>query len=109
MWVAVGYRDGKPIKRFAYNASRSGSFADELLKGFSGYLQIDGYSSYAHLEGVPRITRVSCFAHIRRRFVEAWEVAGKEGIAHQAVDLIATINWIERDCREALVSRRSLN
>lgn len=102
MWVAVGYREGKPIKRFAYHASRSGSFADQLLKGFSGYLQTDGYSGYAHLEGVPGITRVGCFAHIRRRFVEAWEVAGKTGRAKEAVDLIAKIYRIERECREAL-------
>ncbi len=102
MWVSVGYREGKPIKRFAYHPNRSGSFADELLKGFSGYLQTDGYSGYAHLEGVNGITRVGCFAHIRRRFVEAWEVAGKQGIAHQAIDLLAKIYRIERECREAL-------
>lgn len=102
MWVAVGYREGKPIKRFAYHSSRSGAFVDELIKGFSGYLQTDGYSGYTHLEGVPGITRVGCFAHIRRRFVEAWEVAGKQGIADQAVDLIAKIYRIERNYREAL-------
>jgi transposase len=102
MWVAVGYREGKPIKRFAYHASRSGSFADEMLKGFSGYLQTDGYSGYTHLEGVSGITRVGCFAHIRRRFVEAWEVAGKQGRAHEAIDLIAKIYRVERECREAL-------
>jgi len=101
MWVAVGYRDGKPIKRFAYHPDRSGSFADTLLTGFSGYLQTDGYSGYTHFEGVPGITRVGCFAHIRRRFVEAWEIAGKQGIAHQAVDLIGNIYRIERKCREA--------
>ncbi|WP_083819868.1 IS66 family transposase [Gracilinema caldarium] len=43
MWAAVGYVDGKPIHRFAYHPSRSGSLADTLLKGFSGYIQTDGY------------------------------------------------------------------
>jgi transposase len=91
MWAAVGFCDGKPIHRFAYHKSRAGSFADSLLKGFRGYLQTDGYSGYDHLDGNGDIVHVGCFAHIRRRFVEAWEVAGKTGAAREAIDLIAKI------------------
>lgn len=104
MWVAVGYRDGKPIYRFAYHQSRAGAFADELLKGFSGYLQTDGYAGYNHLEGRRELVRVGCFAHIRRKFVEAWETAGKTGISKQAIDLIARIYAVESDLRRKLES-----
>jgi transposase len=100
MWVAVGYREGKPIKRFAYHGGREGEFADKLLEGFSGYLQTDGYSGYTHLNGAQGITRVGCFAHIRRRFVEAWEVVGKQGPAKEVIDIIAGIYHIENDLRK---------
>jgi transposase len=106
MWVAVGYCDGKPIKRFAYHENRSGSFADELLKGFSGFLQTDGYAGYDHLDGVPYIVHVGCFAHIRRKFVEAWEIAGKTGIAAEAIDLIGKIYAVESELRKRLTAKR---
>lgn len=105
MWVAVGYRDGKPIRRFAYHESRSGSFADELLKGFSGYLQTDGYSGYEHLDGQAGIVRVGCFAHMRRKFVESWETAGKTGVSKEAVDLFAKIYAVESELRRKLESK----
>ena len=96
MWVALGYRDGKPIRRFAYHKNREGSFADKLLQGFSGYLQTDGYGGYLHLEGRPDIVHVSCFAHIRRKFVEAVKVANNQSKAQEAVDIIAKIYRVER-------------
>lgn len=104
MWVAQGYLEGRPIKRFVYHPSRSGSFADTLLKGFSGFLQTDGYPGYDHLDGTPGIVHVGCFAHLRRKFVEAWEIAGKQGIAKEAIDLIARIYKCEADLRGMLTS-----
>lgn len=106
MWAAVGFLDGKPIHRFAYHGSRSGSFADELVNGFSGYLQTDGYAGYDHLAGRPGLVHVGCFAHIRRKFVEAWETAGRTGPAKEAVDLIAKIYAAEADLRGKFESER---
>jgi len=100
MWVARGYRDGKPIHRFAYNPSRSGKFADILLDGFSGFLQTDGYAGYDHIDGNKAITHVGCFAHIRRKFVDAFETAGKTGIAKEAIDIIARIYAVESTLRK---------
>jgi transposase len=98
-WAVRGYSDGKPILRFAYHPSRSGSFADTLLGGYSGYLQTDGYSGYDHLEGRPGLVLVGCFAHIRRKFVTAWETAGKTGIACEAIAKIAGIYRVESELR----------
>ena len=100
MWAMRGFLDGSPIQRFVYHASRSGKFADVLLEGFSGYLQTDGYVGYDHLDSRPGIEHVGCFAHIRRKFVEAWETAGKTGRAKEAVDLIARIYAIESRLRK---------
>ena len=106
LWAVLGYADGKPIHRFAYHPSRSGSFADALLTGFSGYLQTDGYTGYGHLAGEPHLVLVGCFAHIRRKFVTAWETAGKTGISKEAIDIIARIYRIEAECRAAVEDKR---
>lgn len=41
-----------------------------MLKGFSGYLQTDGYSAYNAVESV---TRVGRWAHARRKWVDCFE------------------------------------
>ena len=102
MWAMRGFSGDKPIVRFAWNASRSGSFADTLLKGYRGFLQTDGYAGYDHLDGRDGIVHVGCFAHIRRKFVEAWETAGKTGRAKEAVDTIAKLYAVESTLRERM-------
>lgn len=41
-----------------------------MLKGFSGYLQTDCYSAY---NAVDFVTRVGCWAHARRKWVDCFE------------------------------------
>ena len=53
---------------YDYQPSRSGENAARYLEGFRGYLHTDGYSGYNKLENV---TRCGCWAHLRRKFVEA--------------------------------------
>lgn len=68
MWV---YRTGKdglpPIVLFEYHPGRSGEHP-QFLDGFTGYLHTDGYAGYNKLES---ITRCGCWAHLRRKFVDA--------------------------------------
>lgn len=61
MWVFCSPE--KNIALYQYKPSRGGKVAKEMLKGFSGYLQTDGYSAYNAVESV---TRVGCWAHARR-------------------------------------------
>ena len=69
MWVYRTGRDGKPpIILYEYQPGRSGEYPKKFLKGFHGYLHTDGYAGYNQLEG---ITRCGCWAHLRRKFVEA--------------------------------------
>lgn len=71
MWL---YRTGKhadtPIVLYDYREGRSGDYAKNFLTGFSGYLHCDGYSGYNKLENTKR---VGCWAHVRRKFLEALE------------------------------------
>lgn len=69
MWLHRTGNDGKaPIVLYDYQPSRNGDHAVEYLKGFKGYHHCDGYSGYNKLEDV---TRCGCWAHLRRKFVEA--------------------------------------
>jgi hypothetical protein len=69
LWV-VGRPGGDVC--FDWRASRCHGEVTTLLKNFSGVLQADGYQAYdAHAAKHPAITRVGCWAHARRKFVEA--------------------------------------
>lgn len=69
MWLYRTGNDGKaPIILYDYQPSRSGDNAASYLKDFKGYVHSDGYSGYNKLDG---ITRCGCWAHLRRKFVEA--------------------------------------
>ena len=69
MWVyRTGNDDGPPVILYDYQPSRNGDCAAEFLKDFSGYVHSDGYSGYNKLTN---ITRCGCWAHLRRKFMEA--------------------------------------
>lgn len=69
MWVYRTGEDGlKPIVTYEYTETRNGENAAKYLEGFQGYLETDGYAGYNKVDG---IIRCSCWAHIRRYFVDA--------------------------------------
>lgn len=69
MWLYRSGNDGKnPIVLYDYQPSRNGDHAVNYLKDFKGYVHSDGYSGYNKLTD---IIRVGCWAHLRRKFVEA--------------------------------------
>lgn len=69
MWLYKTGNDGKPsIIIYDYQPSRNGDHAVKFLKDFRGYVHCDGYSGYNKLSD---ITRCGCWAHLRRKFIEA--------------------------------------
>ncbi|MBI6598032.1 transposase [Lacticaseibacillus casei] len=78
-WVFTSSK-ASPEKVVLYEHANSRQFAvpERFLRGYTGYLQTDGYAAYAKL---PDVTRVACLAQIRRKFFEAM---GKQGIAKSA-------------------------
>ena len=60
--------DGRYIALFDYSPTRNGDNAAKFLGEYSGYLVCDGYDGYNKLQ---KITRWGCWAHARRKFVEA--------------------------------------
>jgi transposase len=108
MWVRVGGPPTRPIRLFDYHPGRSGEVACQLLDGYQGYLHCDGYAGYDKAIEQNQLTRVGCWAHARRYFVEAQKanVKGKTGKADMAVNLIGKLYQIERRLKDASPSER---
>ena len=110
MWVQAGGSLGKPVVIYDYDPSRSGAVPTRLLQDYQGYLMTDGYEGYNALARTDGIEHMVCWAHVRRKFVEATRVQakGKKGRADEAVALIGRLYGIERDCKEANDAERFL-
>ena len=110
MWVQTGGPPDKPVVLYDYDPSRSASVPTALLEGFAGYLMTDGYDGYNEVGRSDGIERLACWAHVRRRFVEATRVQpkGKRGRADEAVSLIGKLYRIEREHKDATSEARYL-
>ena len=96
LWVA-GRPGGDVI--FEFKPKRNKECALELLGGFSGYLQRDGYGVYGSIvQDRPDITAVGCLAHGRRKFVDALPDEPKE--AAWFVNELRKLYVIERHARD---------
>ncbi len=83
MWVIRGGPPDRPSVLFAYDPSRAGSVPVRLLDDFTGILQADGYSGYGPVCSANGITRIGCWDHARRKFVEASKAAQTKGKARR--------------------------
>jgi transposase len=80
MWVTRGGPLGQACVLFEYDPSRAGSIPERLLHGFSGTLQVDGYAGYNLVCKNQNSTRIGCWDHVRRKFVEAEKAADKTDV-----------------------------
>jgi transposase len=59
---------------FYYNkGSRGYHILHEVLPGFQGAVQCDGYGAYNELDNIKGIVTIGCWAHARRKFEQALE------------------------------------
>ncbi|MGN1086170.1 MAG: IS66 family transposase [Porcipelethomonas sp.] len=97
MWVyCTDSSADRYIALFEYSPTRNGDNAVRFLGEYSGYLVCDGYDGYNKLQ---KVTRCGCWAHARRKFVEALPT-DKElvstSMAAKGVNLINEMYAIER-------------
>jgi len=79
---------------FDYRKGRTQEGPQEMLNGFKGYLQTDGYSAYLQFGQKQEITHVGCWAHARRYFEKALDY--NEANASHVMILIQKLYDIER-------------
>lgn len=103
VWSLVsGKHEPNQIVLYMHRDSRKSEVPQELLDGFDKFLQTDGYTAY---KTVAHITLVMCFAHVRRKFNDAYNVAVAAG-AEQPEQLLS---WVGRDfCNRLFEVERQL-
>ncbi|MCL2760015.1 MAG: IS66 family transposase [Treponema sp.] len=100
MWLSRGGPPDKPVTMYQYRKTRKAENVREILEGYSGYLQTDGYIGYdSALGGNNNIIHVGCFAHVRRKFFEAAKVSSRRTTAEQGVNFIKKLYVIENELR----------
>lgn len=94
---------------FCYADGRGGKHATEFLTGFSGTLQVDGYTGYNALTKLGRnsgpVKLAYCWAHARRKFKEVHERDGSP-IAAEGLKRIAEFYKIEAAIRGQSAEQR---
>jgi len=103
MWVARGAIAAKPILLYTYSPTRCADVAKNILGDFSGVVQCDGFSAYDVVAKNIRITRAGCWAHVRRKFVEAAKAVPEDALASEMVQMIGELYGIEQEAIEHAV------
>ncbi len=88
---------------FHIDRRRSADAADELWSGYAGWLVVDGYQTYLSLakRKPPGALKLSyCWAHARRKFVEAEPHYPAE--CKVALDLIRELYLVEREAPDPM-------
>ncbi|MDX1011324.1 IS66 family transposase [Sinorhizobium medicae] len=91
-----------PGVAFTYAPGRGGAYAERILQGFSGILQVDGYAGYNRLIAADCICAdirlAYCWAHARRKLIEITR-NGSAPIAEDGVKRIGELYRIEAELR----------
>ena len=108
MWVLASGLEAHPAVVFQYYSSRSQKSANDFLAGFAGYLQADGYDGYNSICNLPDVTRVGCWAHIRRKFESAFKEGASAGklLAEKFLIEIKKLFLVEREVIPLTVDER---
>ena len=103
MWVYIGDA-AQPYNVFDFTLDRGRDGPSRFLKDYAQILVADGYAGYNGVVVGNAITRAGCWAHARRKIVEAEKSAPE--IAKQAVERVRSLYAIERQGKDASVEER---
>ncbi len=96
IWAyASSKRAERQIRYFRYEESRKGACAEKVLGGYTGVVVTDGYSGYNILS---KATRAGCWAHARRKWVEAMPdgATQENALAAKGLDYCSRLFEIEQ-------------
>jgi len=103
MWVYVGDQ-GNPYQVFDFTLDRGRDGPKHFLKQYTEILLADAYGGYNGVVAGNAITRAGCWAHARRKFVDAEKAAPE--IAAEAAAFLRTLYAVEKQAREVSVEER---
>jgi transposase len=108
MWVYCSGRDSpdpnNPIPNivlYDFHNSRAAACVVNYLDGYQGYLHVDGYQAYARTEA----TLIGCWAHARRKFIDAKKLQDKNktGKVDVVLSLIQKLYGVESRIKDKSV------
>lgn len=112
MWIFRGGSPGAPSLYFHYHQTRAGEVPIDFLDGYLGVVQTDGYVAYDFLDEKQDIVHLGCWAHARRKFVEAQKARGKKnkrsGGPDVALQYIQDLYRIEKKAKKLNLSQEEL-
>ena len=96
--------------RFTYEASRAAAVPERLIGDYAEAVMTDGYEVYRRVAKDGAFVHLVCWAHARRKFVEARKAQpkGRSGKADAALSLIGKLYGIERTCARSDAATRQL-
>ncbi|MBM2082097.1 MULTISPECIES: IS66 family transposase [Roseobacteraceae] len=100
--------DDPPGVAFTYAPGRSGKHAVDILKGFDGILQVDGYTGYNRVIDPKRQANIRlayCWAHARRKLFELTKNSAAP-IAQEGLRQITSLYRVEAQIRSLPASQR---
>ena len=96
-----GKPGGETVFDFQLGRGRDGP--KKFLGKWEGILQTDGYQAYDHIGG-PKLVQVGCWAHARRKFVDAVKVNPHDAAAVQMVLRMDALFVVDREARREQLS-----
>jgi len=89
---------------FDFQLGRGRDGPKRFLRGFEGILQSDGYAAYEQVGG-PKMVHACCWAHARRKFLEALKLHPDDRLAAHLVSQIDELFAIDAEARSANLNR----
>jgi len=87
LWSYVGDKDDVV---YQFSTTRGQSVPTGFLDGFSGVLQVDGYTGYNEILSREDIVYQACWAHARRKFFDARDTAPHEFMPFGIASILLT-------------------
>ena len=103
-WVYHNPLDGLVL--MDYQPTRGAVATQQMLAGFRGYLQSDGYAVYEKIGQRAEVTPLACWAHARREFERALD--NDKARASKALALIQQLYAVERKAKEGQLAAGQL-
>ena len=103
MWVYVGDA-ASPYNVFDFTLNRGRDGPKYFLKDYRQVLLADAYGGYNGVVAGNEITRAGCWAHLRRKIIDAEKAAPE--IARQAIERVRALYAVEKQAKEASVLER---
>lgn len=81
---------------YAFEPTRSGKVADEMLKGYEGPMLTDAYNGYDRFTKEEKVIVAKCWAHGRRKFFEIGELYPE---CDEILDLMKKLFAVEHEAK----------